>query len=72
MDRVGFSMMPVVLGLVNTLILTGHILCNNSFVFFSSRRAPAGMLCLVKGLLLQGRDKLLEPVQFTELLGLNV
>lgn len=34
----------------------GHILCNNSLLFFSSRRAPAGMLCLVKDLVLQERD----------------
>lgn len=49
----------------------GHILCNNSFVFFSSRRAPAGMLCPVKGLVLQGRARLLETVQTAELLGLT-
>lgn len=40
-----------------------HILCNNSFVLFSGRRAPARMLCLVWDLVLQGRDRLLEMVR---------
>lgn len=40
----------------------GHILCKNSLVFFSSRRAPAGMLCLVEGLVLQGRDSLVHRI----------
>lgn len=45
-----------------------HVLCSNLFILFSGGRAPAGMLCLVWDHVLQGRDRLLETVQITEVL----
>lgn len=57
---------------VSQLDLTGdglwHILCNNLFILFSGGIVPAGMLCLVWDLVLQGRDRLLDTVQITEVL----